>query len=97
MAEHRTIDVTGEQHATTLRVQPTLSTRPVAEPTTPAAESPREITTVTIDVTVPAAPQNGDDKLALAGGSFVGILIPILALLLGTLGAVGWAYMNGLF
>jgi len=52
---------------------------------------------VTIDVTVPATPQDGDEKEALVGGSSVGILIPIIVLLLGTLGAAGWAYVNGLF
>ena len=95
--EHRTVAVTGEQNTTTLRVQPTLTTRPVVETTTSAVELPREITTVTIDVTVPATPQDGDEKEALVGGSSVGILIPIIVLLLGTLGAAGWAYVNGLF
>ena len=96
-SEHRTVAVTGEQNTTTLRVQPTLTTRPVVETTTSAVELPREITTVTIDVTVPATPQDGDEKEALVGGSSVGILIPIIVLLLGTLGAAGWAYVNGLF
>ncbi|WP_179154800.1 hypothetical protein [Corynebacterium fournieri] len=96
-SEHRTVEVTGEQKTTTHWVQPTLTTRPVAETTTPASEKPREITTRTIDVTVPANPQNGDGKEAQVGGSSAGILIPIIALLLGTLGAAGWAYMNGLF
>lgn len=65
------------------------------ETTTPAIQ-PREITTATIDVTVPATPQNGGEKEALVGGSSAGILIPIVALPLGALGAAGWAYVNGL-
>ena len=84
---HRTVKVTGEQKATTHRVQPTLTTLPAAETTTPASELPQENSTVTIDVTVPATPQNRDDKEALVGGSSVGILISIIARLLGALGA----------
>lgn len=82
---HRTVEVTGEQKATTPRVQPTLTTLPAAETTTPASELPQE------NSTVPATPQSEDSKEALVGGSSVGILISIIARLLGALGAAGWA------